>query len=104
MADQPIHLDDYRERMAQKAAYLRRLRIEVESDPAAAPMRRQELEALFATSPSLTWPEAAEKARYLIGLFADTAEAATPLRRRLVSSALKDVERLLSPPDESNEI
>ncbi len=83
---------------------MRRLRLEVEAEPAVASMRRQELEALFATSPSLTWPEAAEKARYLIGLFAGTAEAATPLRRRLVTSALKDVERLLSPLDEEDEV
>ncbi len=43
-----------------------------------------------------TWPEAVEKARYLLGLFAATPAADDPRRRKLIEDVLLDFERLLS--------
>jgi len=41
-----------------------------------------------------TWPEAAAKARYLIQLFAGTAEAQEARRQTLIASVLADLARL----------
>jgi hypothetical protein len=41
-----------------------------------------------------TWPEAAEKARYLLGLFALTAIAQDARRQLLIASVLNDFDRL----------
>jgi hypothetical protein len=100
MADEPTNLDDHRGMAEQKATDLRRMRVEVETDMAATRMRQQELEALLAVAPAITWAEAAEKARYLLGLFARTPDALDPRRQRLIRSLLDDFDRLLNPVSE----
>ena len=45
-------------------------------------------------APSQTWAEAAAKARYLIELFAATAEAQDPRRQRIIAMVLDDMTRL----------
>ncbi len=42
----------------------------------------------------MTWPEAAAKARYVIQLYAATAEAQDERRRTLIASVLADLTRL----------
>src|SRR3954471_10750327 len=76
MVDHPTSLDAHRGMAAQKATELRRLRSEVEADQAALHARQRDLEDLLAAAPAATWPEAVEKARYLLGLFAQSAAAA----------------------------
>ena len=56
--------------------------------------RRTELEKFLVAAPASTWLEAADKARYLIGLFATTSIAQDPRRRRLIASVLDDFHRL----------
>lgn len=80
---------------AQKATELRRLRSEVEADQAALRKRQSELEELLAANPAKEWSEAVEKARYLLGLFAQSADASDPRRRRLIDCVMADFDHLL---------
>jgi len=56
---------------------------------------RGELEDLLAAAPAATWPEAVEKARYLLGLFAQSSAAADPRRRKLIDRVMADFDHLL---------
>jgi hypothetical protein len=103
MTDETIELDQRRGMAAQKATELRRLRVEVQNDQAALKERRDALERMLLALPAEGWPEAVEKARYLLGLFAETHAADDPRRRRLIAEVLADFERLLgeSPHEEA---
>jgi len=76
MTDKTVDLDKHRGMAAQKATDLRRMLNEVEVNAKALRLRQDELEAQLAAAPAATWAEAAEKARYLLGLYAETL--ATP--------------------------
>jgi hypothetical protein len=54
----------------------------------------RELEAQLVAAPAVTCPEAAEKARYLLGLFASTAIAQDARRKMLIANVLEDFVRL----------
>lgn len=95
MTDVPVDLDQYRGMAAQKATELRRLRSEVEAQRADLAARQSELEYQMVAAPSPTWEQAAEKARYLLGLFAATPTAADPRRQQLIENVLADFDRLL---------
>jgi hypothetical protein len=95
VANRTTDLDAHRGMAAQKATEIRRRRVEVESDQAALRARQQELERFLLAAPAEGWPEAIEKARYLLGLFADTPAAEDPRRQTLIASVLADFERLL---------
>ncbi|HEX8078160.1 MAG TPA: hypothetical protein VF511_10120 [Chthoniobacterales bacterium] len=95
MTDQTIELDERRGMAAQKATELRRLRVAVQADQAALKARQDALEKMLATLPAAGWPEAVEKARYLLTLFAETPAAEDPRRQRLIADVLADFERLL---------
>ena len=94
MTDTPIDLDRHRGMAAQKATELRRVLAEVEADARALRRRQQTLEEQLIASPAGSWPEAAGKARYLLGLFAATAEAQDPRRQTLIANVLDDFARL----------
>ena len=79
---------------AQKATELRRLVSEVEDNERALRQRQDELEIQLVAAPAADWREAAEKARYLIGLFASTPIAQDPRRQTLIAAVLRDFERL----------
>lgn len=98
MKHNPIVLDEHRGMAAQEATEIRRRLAEVEADQAALRDRRTELEKLLLAAPASTWPEAAEKARYLIGLFAQTSMARDPRRQKLIAGVLDDFVRLSSEP------
>jgi hypothetical protein len=94
MDDEPIDLDDRRGMSAQKATEIRRRLQDVMADQAALKLRQEELEAFLAAEPVSTWPELAVKARYLIELFATTAEAQDARRQKLIKTVLDDFTRL----------
>ena len=98
--DDPVVLDEHRGMAAQTATELRRLRAEVEAQRAALRRRQAELERHFLAGPSASWEEAAEKARYLLGLLADTPEGRDPRRRRIIAGVLDDFARLAGGPEE----
>ena len=94
MADETTKLDDHRGLMAQKATDLRRLLADVEANEKALRLRQDELEAHLLAAPAANWHEAAEKARYLINLFAASLGAQDPRRQKLIAAVIDDFERL----------
>src|SRR5688500_6164318 len=94
MTEKTIDLDQRRGLAAQKATELRRLLSEVAANETALRLRQDELEAHLVAAPAENWHEAAEKARYLLNLFAATLSAEDPRRQRLIAAVLADFERL----------
>ena len=94
MSDQPITLDGRRGMAAQKATDIRRLLAEVEANEQSLRLRQEELEMQLIAAPATTWFEAAQKARYIIGLFAATAVAQDARRKMLIENVLDDFTRL----------
>ncbi len=94
MTDKPIDLDQHRGMSAQKATGLRRLLAEVESNERSLRQRQDELETQLLSSPAANWHDAAEKARYLLNLFAATLGAQDPRRQKLIAAVLADFKRL----------
>jgi hypothetical protein len=94
MTDKAIELDSHRGMMAQKATELRRLLAGVEADERALRLRQEELEAHLLAAPAANWSEAAEKARYLLKLFAATPAGQDPRRQTLIAHVLDDFARL----------
>ena len=92
--DDPVDLDKHRGLAAQKSTEIRRRLHEVQADQAALRHRQEEFESFLLAAPATTWPEAAAKARYLLQLFAGTAEAKDPRRQTLIRTALEDLGRL----------
>jgi len=45
-------------------------------------------------APAANWQEAAEKARYLLNLFATTLLAEDPRKRKLIAAVIADFKRL----------
>ena len=94
MTDKTIDLDQHRGMAAQKATELRRLLAEVAANENSLRLRQDELEAHLIAAPAANWQDAAEKARYLLNLFAKTLAAEDPRRQKLIAAVLADFERL----------
>jgi len=94
VTDKTIELDQHRGMAAQKATDLRRIVSEVEANERALRQRQDELELQLLAAPAADWHEAAEKARYLLNLFAASLGAQDPRRQRLVAAVLSDFRRL----------
>jgi hypothetical protein len=92
--DIPIPLDEHRGMIAQKATELRRLQSEVEANEKVLRERHEELQTRLLASPAENWPDAAEKARYLINLLAGTASIRDPRSQNLIQAVFDDFERL----------
>jgi hypothetical protein len=94
VSDKTIDLDEHRGMAAQKATKLRRLLADVEANEEALRIRQDELESHLVAAPAATWREAAEKAGYLLNLFAATVAAYDPRRQKLIAAVLADFKRL----------
>jgi prolyl-tRNA editing enzyme YbaK/EbsC (Cys-tRNA(Pro) deacylase) len=94
VTEKTIDLDQHRGMAAQKATGLRRLLAGVEENEKALRLRQDELETHLLASPAASWEEAAEKAGYLLNLFAATLAAEDPRRQKLVAAVLADFKRL----------
>ena len=94
MTEKPIDLDQHRGMSAQKATGLRRLLAEVEANERTLRLRQDELETQLLAAPAANWHDAAEKARYLLNLFAVTLGAQDPRRQKLIAAVLADFKRL----------
>lgn len=94
MTEKTIDLDEHRGMAAQKATELRRLLADVEANEKALRLRQTELEAHLLAAPAADWHEAAEKARYLLNLFAATPAAQDPRRQKLIAAVIADFDRL----------
>jgi len=58
--------------------------------------RQKELEEQLLATPADTWADAADKARYLLSLFASSPAAQDPRRQMLIARVLEDFVRLSS--------
>jgi hypothetical protein len=94
MTDKPVDLDLRRGMAAQKATEVRRLIAEVESEATALRLRQEALEAQLLAAPAATWADAAQKANYLLRLFAATPEGQDPRRQKLIANVFDDFLRL----------
>ena len=104
MTDKPIDLDRHRGMAAQKETKLRRLHAEVREQRDSLRARQDALEEQLVAAPAETWEEAAEKARYLLNLFAASIDAQDPRRQKLIGAVLDDFSRLSGePPDPPTE-
>jgi hypothetical protein len=97
MTEKPVDLDKHRGMAAQKATELRRLLSEVAANEETLRDRQRELEDQLLATPSLSWEEAAEKARYLLSLFASSLAGQDPRRQMLIARVLEDFVRLTTP-------
>lgn len=100
MTDKTVDLDQHRGMAAQKATELRRLLAEVEANEKTLRLRQGELESHLMAAPAANWHEAAEKARYLLNLFAASLAAQDPRRQQLIATVLADFDRLAHEPGE----
>ena len=98
MKHDPVVLDEHRGMAAQRATEIRRRLAEVEADQTTLRERRTELEKFLLAAPASTWFEAADKARYLIGLLASTWVGRDPRRQKLIAGVLDDFSRLSGEP------
>jgi len=94
MTDRTIDLDQHRGMAAQKATELRRLLANVEANESELRRRQDELEAHLLAAPAMNWHDAADKARYLLNLFATTPAGQDPRRQKLIAAVLADFTRL----------
>lgn len=94
MTEKTIDLDQHRGMAAQKATELRRLLADVEENEKALRLRQDELETHLLAAPAANWHEAADKARYLLNLFAATLAAQDPRRQKLIAAVIADFKRL----------
>jgi hypothetical protein len=105
MTDRTVDLDQHRGMAAQKATELRRLMSEVAANEELLRERQKALEEQLLATPALTWEDAADKAGYLLSLFAGSPTAQDPRRQMLIARVLEDFMRLssLSPTVDSAE-
>ena len=101
MTDKTIELDQHRGMAAQKATELRRLLADVEANEDTLRERRDRLETQLLAAPAENWREAADKARYLLALFAATVDGQDPRRQMLIKAVLADFARLGGGPEAS---
>ena len=94
MTNEPVSLDSQRGMAAQRATEIRRLRAEIEANEKSLRMRQAELEAQLLAAPSSSWAEAADKACYLLRVFAASPAGLDPRRQMLINAVLDDFERL----------
>ena len=94
MTNRTIDLDQHRGMNAQSATDLRRLVAQVQADHDALRSRQEELEHQLLAQPAADWPAAADKARYLLGMFAATAARGDARITTLIAAVLEDFNRL----------
>ena len=94
MTDEPLDLDKHRGMAAQKATDLRRVLADVERNARELRDRQAYLENQLLSVPAASWPEAAAKARYVLGLYVAGLSVEDTHHRDLVTAILNDFARL----------
>jgi hypothetical protein len=79
---------------AQHETELRREALEIQRDQELLRKRQAELEAMFLSSPAMTWAEAADKASYLLHRLLDLSCTQDQRLIKLVESVLADFRQL----------
>ncbi len=94
MDDDPLDLDKRRGMAAQKATDLRRTLVEIEHHARELRDRQAALEDQLMCRAAETWPEAADKARYVLNLYMASLSAEDARHRDLVAAVFDDFARL----------
>jgi hypothetical protein len=94
MTDKPVDLDKHRGMAAQKATDIRRALAEVETHASELRERQSDIERQVVSVPASSWPDAAAKARYVLGLYANTLDRGDARHRELITAVLEDFARL----------
>ncbi|HEY0236939.1 MAG TPA: hypothetical protein VGC86_18070 [Afipia sp.] len=94
MSDKPVELDAHRGMAAQKATGIRRLLADVEANAQALRERQSLIETQLLDIPASAWPEAADKARYILNLYSATLGPDDTRHRALIAAVLADFARL----------
>jgi hypothetical protein len=94
MTDSPVDLDKHRGMKSQKATDIRRVLAEVEANAKIQRDRQGVLESQLLSTPAVSWPEAAAKARYVLNLYAAGLAPTDTHHRDLVAAVLADFARL----------
>jgi hypothetical protein len=89
-----ITLDDHRAKPAHQMSKVHRLLVELITNRHVMRQSQRELEAELMAAPAHSWSEAADKARYLLKVFAATPMAQASRRQKLIASVLEDFARL----------
>jgi len=92
--DPAVVLDEHRGLRAQQDADARRLRSAVRADQDTLRENQAALEKHLFAGPATTWPQAADKACYLLGLFAATGEAQDARYKQLIEDVVQDLRHL----------
>jgi hypothetical protein len=94
MADKTVDLDKRRGMAAQKATSLRRGQADVKANEKSLRQRQDAVQTQLLAAPAETWAEAAEKTRYLLGLYVASLATEDTRQRELVAAVLADFDRL----------
>ena len=94
MNEKPLDLDKFRGMAAQKATGIRRVLADVESNARDLRDRQGVVEQQLMSARSVSWPEAAAKARYVLNLYAAGLAASDTHHRDLVAAVLADFAQL----------
>jgi hypothetical protein len=94
MTDKSIDLDKRRGMTAQRETELRRLLAEVMADQSALRQRQDEVESHLLAQPAEDWVQAADKARYVLGLYAASLARGDVRIAHLIAAVLEDFDRL----------
>ena len=94
MTDIPVELDKHRGMAAQKATGIRRFLADVETSAKALRDHQGVVESHLLTTPATSWIEAADKARYVLNLYAAGLAPADTHHHDLVAAVLADFTRL----------
>lgn len=92
--DRTVKLDEHRGLKARQDTDARRQKSAVRADQDAVREEQASLEKHLFAGPATTWLQAADKAGYLLRLFAATGEAQDPRYKQLIEDVLADLERL----------
>lgn len=92
--DEPLDLDKHRGMAAQKATDIRRALVEIENNARQLRERQETLENDLLAVQATSWPEAADKAKYVLNLYAAQLPPGDTRHRDLVAAVFADFVRL----------
>jgi hypothetical protein len=91
MSNDPINLDEHRGASSRLTAKIRQqLLRDFQIEQTELRLRQDELESILSSAPSETWTEVADKAQYLLKLYAVSPEAKDPHRQSLIARTLSE--------------
>jgi hypothetical protein len=100
MTSDPVDLNERRELTSRKSVRLRHSLRELQADRESLRESQDELENLLVDTPSTAFADTAARAGYLLGLFAETAEAQHPRRQVLIDQVRTDLQRICDETDD----